>query len=348
MLGFDDFDLMARGASIGLLCLWSALLVRDHWHAPPARVALALNVAIVCHIIASLPGMVGVRSLVAGLLDIGSVSVIGLFWLFTRTWFEDRPRVSSRSLALALSPAICVGLIHASGISLHDSIDQIFFPILRGTWFAFILSALWIAWRGRDDDLVEWRRRHRLMVVVATGLLALLVNFVEIAVFRFDAPQEWRAVPEFLVAIVVLFVSASMFQHKHADQFGPPKRQPDKADRANGDDDPLAARLRAHMESELPHRDEGLTIAGLATQLGAQEYQLRRLINGQLGHRNFAQFLNGYRLAEVKAALADPSQKDVSILTIALDAGFGSLGPFNRAFRETEGMTPSAWRARAV
>ena len=49
--------------------------------------------------------------------------------------------------------------------------------------------------------------------------------------------------------------------------------------------------------------------------------------------------------AEVKAALTDPSQKDVPILTIALDAGFGSLGPFNRAFREAEGMTPSEYRS---
>ena len=43
--------------------------------------------------------------------------------------------------------------------------------------------------------------------------------------------------------------------------------------------------------------------------------------------------------------LADPAQREVPILTIALDAGFGSLGPFNRAFRDAEGMTPSAYRA---
>jgi AraC-like DNA-binding protein len=110
-------------------------------------------------------------------------------------------------------------------------------------------------------------------------------------------------------------------------------------------DDPLAARLLTHMETMRPYRDESLTVAGLAAQLGEPEYRLRRIVNGALGHRNFAAFLNGYRLAEVKAALADPDQRDVPILTIALDAGFGSLGPFNRAFREAVGMTPSAWRA---
>jgi len=112
------------------------------------------------------------------------------------------------------------------------------------------------------------------------------------------------------------------------------------------EDDALVERLRAHMTANLSWRDETLTIAALAAQLGEQEYRLRRAINGALGHRNFAQFLKGYRLAEVKSALADPAQREVPIITIALDAGFGSLGPFNRAFREAVRMTPSEFRAR--
>ncbi len=64
-----------------------------------------------------------------------------------------------------------------------------------------------------------------------------------------------------------------------------------------------------------------------------------------MGYRNFTAFLNGFRLDEVRSALADPAQREVPILTIALDAGFGSLGPFNRAFRDAEGMTPSEYRA---
>ena len=66
-----------------------------------------------------------------------------------------------------------------------------------------------------------------------------------------------------------------------------------------------------------------------------------RLINGQLGYRNFNAFLNGYRIAEARAALADPSQAEVPVTTIALDAGFQSIGPFNRAFKVTIGVTPS-------
>jgi AraC-like DNA-binding protein len=98
------------------------------------------------------------------------------------------------------------------------------------------------------------------------------------------------------------------------------------------------------MEKDRIYRDEGLGVAPLASRLKIPEYRLRRLINQGLGYRNFTSFVNGYRLAETMSALADPSQKQVPILTIALDAGFGSIAPFNRAFKAHTGRTPSEFR----
>jgi len=67
-----------------------------------------------------------------------------------------------------------------------------------------------------------------------------------------------------------------------------------------------------------------------------------------MGHRNFASFLNGYRLNYAKSVLADLEQARLPILTIAMDAGFSSLAPFNRAFKAVEGKTPSEYRALAL
>ena len=98
------------------------------------------------------------------------------------------------------------------------------------------------------------------------------------------------------------------------------------------------------MTTERAYRQDGLTIGTLAQQLGLPEYRLRRLINQALGYRNFNSFVNRYRIAEAKSALADPRQTEVPVLTIALDAGFSSLGPFNRAFKAETGTTPSDYR----
>ena len=102
------------------------------------------------------------------------------------------------------------------------------------------------------------------------------------------------------------------------------------------------------MTVERIYRQEGLTIGVLAARLGLTEYRLRQAINEGLGYRNFNAFLNRYRLDEARAALADPTQREVPVLTIALDAGFQSIGPFNRAFKADTGLTPTEFRRDAL
>lgn len=71
--------------------------------------------------------------------------------------------------------------------------------------------------------------------------------------------------------------------------------------------------------------------------------QLRESINQHLGYRNFNDFLNHYRIDEAAQRLL---RQDLPILSIALDAGYGSIGPFNRAFKQLKGFTPSEYRAQ--
>ena len=71
-------------------------------------------------------------------------------------------------------------------------------------------------------------------------------------------------------------------------------------------------------------------------------YLLRQVINQQLGYRNFNAFLNHFRLKLAAEKLkSEPREK---VLAIALEVGFASLAPFNRAFKEQFGMTPSEYR----
>jgi len=106
----------------------------------------------------------------------------------------------------------------------------------------------------------------------------------------------------------------------------------------------LADALRRLMEGERVYRSEDLSVASLAARLAVPEYRLRRLINKRLGHRNFNAYVNGFRLDEARSALADPALRERPVLSIALDAGFQSIGPFNRAFKAATGLTPSEFR----
>ena len=49
-----------------------------------------------------------------------------------------------------------------------------------------------------------------------------------------------------------------------------------------------------------------------------------------------------------KARLSDPAEARTTVAAIAFDLGYGSLGPFNRAFRSVTDLTPTEWRRRAL
>ena len=344
-MSWHELELMARGGTLALLALWSWLLWRDHRAILAARTAIAMNLGIACYVFVT-SGWTERQDLPGLIVPLLARSTPGLFWLFAKTWFNDRTRLARSDLILIAASMVNAVIIHFT----FETKTPAFYVsgvLFRISMLGFGIAGLWEAWRGRDGDLIEARRRLRLGVVGAVGLYVLVIGFAEIAVYQADASIRVIGMIGASTALITLALSAAMFASRKADLYGAPAPFSGPTVQPLIDDDPLAARLLALMEAEKPHRDERLTIAGLAQQLHVQEYRLRRLINGGLGHRNFAQFLNGYRLAEVKQALADPAQREVPILTIALDAGFGSLGPFNRAFRDAEAMTPSEYRASA-
>lgn len=101
--------------------------------------------------------------------------------------------------------------------------------------------------------------------------------------------------------------------------------------------------LTAAMESGHAYRDGELTLEALAAQLAMTGHELSQLVNDACG-ANFQDYLNRYRVEELKAALAAPERSQESILALALESGFNSKSSLNRAFKKHTGMTPSEYR----
>ena len=64
--------------------------------------------------------------------------------------------------------------------------------------------------------------------------------------------------------------------------------------------------------------------------------------------QNFADFVNYYRVEEVKKQLADPANKEMPVLTIAWTCGFNSKSAFNRVFKSLTNETPTNYRKRMI
>lgn len=293
-------------------------------------------------------------------------SLAAVFWLWARAAFDDDFVLRRWHGALWLAIVVwgfAVSLSWPQWPALAKSGGKVLSLVVLGLALAAAIQTV-KTWRM---DLVMRRRRLRLAVlainVVTIGLVAVAA-FADIPV---AAPGASGSLPTALSMFVVSMLAAlgvlsppvvavndatAAIASRDA---GRPARVADRAAAGKVVVDPRVAvdpillrRLDHLMTVERTYRQEGLAIGVLAARLDVPEHRLRQAINEGLGYRNFNAFLNCYRIEDARLALSDVTQREVPVLTIAMDAGFQSIGPFNRAFKAETGVTPTEFRREAL
>ena len=269
-------------------------------------------------------------------------------WLFARAVFEAPWPRQTVIYACALI-GIGVWVIYLADAALNPIWHDTASKVMRMLGLLVVANALWLTLKGRPDDLIERRRTFRLFFVVIVSLQIAAVLVVELALS--DAPMpRWLELTNVIIiaaltiglAIPMLRLNAEFYElESSSDSAG----QTEEASTLGAAEGVLRDKLFQLMGGGY-YRETGLTIRMLAEKLNYPEHQLRRLINGHLGYRNFSAFLNSHRIGEAKQRLVDPERARTPVLTIALDLGYASLGPFNRAFKTETGTTPTEFRHR--
>jgi AraC-like DNA-binding protein len=329
-----------RGAGIALLLLMAVVLLRDGRRAVAVRLGALYALSAAATLISAAPPLDGQTYLWLLPFQILNAGSPVLFWLLASALFDDEFEPGwPHALAWLSLTGAGIWMLRLGG---HPA-----FWVYKAGTLACVGAALLQVLAGRAGDLVEARRRLRVRFVAVIGTFsALLVTASLFLHGGRDTPAFGYsdAIGNLAIAAVL---AASVLSLGPSPLLEPLALAPGRRDEPL-EPDPreagLLETLRRRMEDERAYREEDLNIAALAARLGVPEYRLRRLINQRLGHRNFAAFLNGYRLDDAAAALTDPSQDQVPILTIALDSGFASIGVFNRAFKARTGMTPTEYR----
>jgi AraC-like DNA-binding protein len=339
---------LALGAgTTTLLLLLAALLFRDFRTVAAGRLASVFALGSAAHAVTAASGFtLPVTPWHAALIAVSTGNVV-VFWLFARSLFDDafevrRWHAAPWAAVVALSLTNCLVLVPAQ--VLDPRIFAIAISVISLGFIALSVSQTIASW---STDLVEERRRLRVFVVVAAAAYAGVNAIVQLFVPISSAPDVISTANAAILAGVVIAIAVSLLRVKGETIFAlaeKPAAAAVASGGSNGADRKLLGALMRLMSDERIYRHEGITIGTLATKLAVPEYRVRRLINRELGYRNFNVFLNNHRIAEAKAALADPSQAEVPVITIAMDAGFQSLGPFNRAFKATTGVTPTEYR----
>jgi len=325
-----------RGGVIALILVLGAFAARDARRSVLDRYSTLFALSGVAYLIESAPALAAQHDWWLYAVRAVSVASPAVFWVWVKAQMDD-PFVPAWRNWLPWLGMIALGCYAMAA-------DRVLpWHVVQAASLMLVGVGIWKTLAGRGGDLVEGRRRLRLVLAIGAAAYIGALEFITFHNRGINGPATTIGL-EVALAAYVAFGIAVRFRRSTPQAAALSAARPVPTTIADPEDARLLEALRRTMEEDRAYREENCSIASLAARLGIPEYRLRRLINQRLGHRNFTAYINGYRLAETTAALADPTQARVPILTIALDAGFQSLGPFNRAFKAHTGKTPSEFR----
>lgn len=337
------FDTSMRLLAIGQLLLIALVMLQGRG---PAKLRIAtclMLVTVSAYLTNSAPLFRVWRGWPDAMIEMGSQLSPFMIWLFTHRMFERRvPRI----------PA-AIGLIALLG-------NWFYFVNFRSDPFGIFMlrpfhviglvligHALYITLRDMADDLIERRRifRQAFVIVIAIQCVAVLVTEL---IYTLSEVPLWLMLIQSCIILLTAFAFGWAMLSENAELLAvPDDSAPERPDDWPAAERVLHDRLMAAM-ADGAYRRASLSIGTLAASLDVPEHRLRALINQRMGFRNFSSFLNEHRIAEAKAKLADPDCVNLPVLTIAMDLGYGSLAPFNRAFKAACDQTPTEFRQQAL
>lgn len=275
------------------------------------------------------------------------------FWLFARALFnDDAPLGRMHLVTVAVVAAagtwqqtVFLSQFRAGTASTWETLAGFGF---EGVLLLFVVLGLYEAWRDLAIDLVERRRRLRLVFMVATGLYLTVTLGVQTSNLLLDRSTPDVATLANMAIVTVVCLAAAGFLLQLRSESWIDSSRTAVAVALNPAETAALAMLKRALETDRVFLQEGLTIGALAEHLGTREHVLRCAINRGMSYRNFNDFLHAWRIREACEELASPEQARQPVLSIAMKVGYGSIGAFNRAFKARIGMTPTAFRHSAA
>jgi AraC-like DNA-binding protein len=224
----------------------------------------------------------------------------------------------------------------------------IFHQINHGIEVLLMLHIVLIALLELKDDVVNSRRMLRMLLIIYIGLHTLMLVILELTDVTFRGTYQFGLLNAVLICFTIL--TFALFNLKNTINNLQSKTVMGNSKELQEENKVLPPHYQKASDKLKKLMDEGyytqidLTVQSLASVISLPEHQLRELINKHLRFRNFSTFLNSYRIPAACEALKDTQQNRKPILTLALELGYGSIGPFNRAFKIQLGQTPSEFR----
>lgn len=337
-------DAIIRFPTAGLLCLIVFSTLRDQRATIQGWLLALLSISLMALLFSTAPHAYGHPKSVTFIFQMMDVPNTILAWLFIKSLVDDNFKMTSIKWLICALWCIPLWLIRLDYFGYYDIFTHTHVNILNSYALCLFIYLAYHILKGRKDDLVEPRRRLRFIIVIIM-ICAAIASILSEFFLPFHQSSLFKNTLFLGLAITTCLW---MFQTRPRYLMFTGSKAHNSAlwSTLTPKDILLNEKLLHAMVQEKAWLEPDLTIPKLSSRLAVTEHRLRKLINQSLGYRNFSSYVNGYRIEAVKDAFNNPDMLDTPILTIALNSGFNSLTPFNRAFKGREGVTPKAYRSQ--
>lgn len=332
-------DAFFRFSGVGLLLFSAILAIRDLPRSTSFYLLLLANLTLLCHYLGFTPAEFKLPYQIRVVLRIADVFLLFFVWLFALSLFKNNFKLSAFHWICGL---IICGFMMAErfvNFSWLGDLPTWWAVAVNSMAFMIVLHLFFVTITGRNDDLLEKRRASRLHLIFIITIFSILT----ILLGSILLPEHQPTVNVISLWPVIIGISFWLIKiEPQAFSFDPLELV--KNQHVSTRDLQLSEQLDLMMTKEQIYLENNLSVDDLANRLGVGAPRLRQFINQNLKYRNFSNYINSFRITDIKNALERTENDHLPILTLALNHGFNSLPPFNRAFKKQIGIPPSEYR----
>mgnify|MGYP002779807909 CR=1 FL=1 len=205
----------------------------------------------------------------------------------------------------------------------------------------------WTKTQFSDIESVSFKWYRNFLIVLVAGVLADWLHVLIDALFDLPFEQDWW--DNLLMVVLIYYVAIAGFAQAQPSRQVAFKDKPEPepvVTEPQPDYGGWKAKIDRLMQEQQPYLQPELTLADVAHQLKTNASMLSGVING-VYRKNFNDFINEYRVEELKRQIRNPQNKHLTLLAVAFECGFNSKSTFNRAFKNTAGVTPKEFLSEA-
>jgi AraC-like DNA-binding protein len=276
------------------------------------------------------------------LLAVSSSLTCTSFLFLSRAMFRDHNPLAPSLIILAASVVLCLAsneilkflsavLIGGAGFGLvHEAIGSLLTLAASGVK----ILTIWEACRG-FHSFDNQRKAQRIMFIAVYGGAVFATTVLGVNTELYPWMVVFAALL-ILISIEIIIIWQDRVNNENI------HNQPSNT--VTEADNELAQALKQKIFTEKYYLHTNLKLANLAQELSVPEYKVSRTLRNNFNAQNFNQFINKLRIEHATQLLEDANLNNWPVLSIGLEAGFASAGPFTRAFKSRHGCTPGEYR----